>query len=63
MTIVRWLLRPFSRACWPYSPNIDLPGDAMASFNLIPHFILERLSAGERHGRFAAAALADHFLI
>lgn len=29
----------------------------MVSFNLIPHFVLERLSAGERHGWFAAAAL------
>ena len=35
----------------------------MMPFNLIPHFVLERLSAGERNGRFAAAALADHFLI
>jgi hypothetical protein len=35
----------------------------MVSFNLIPRFILERLSAGECHSRFAAAALADHFLI
>lgn len=26
-------------------------------FNLIPHFILERLEAGERHGRFPATAL------
>ena len=63
MTIVRWVLRPFLQDCWSCSPDAGLPGEAMVSFNLIPHFILERLSAGERHGRFAAAALADHFLI